>query len=74
MALEYPEHGWSLRRALAYAEQLGCTVWHPRRTGDVCVRHRSQTRSVRHNSRRTDSSRRLIVFLRAVADWLRGSR
>lgn len=69
----YPENGWALRKALSFASDIGCRVWQPRRTGDVCVFHQSQACSVRHNNRRKDASRQLITYLRSTMRSIEGS-
>ncbi len=52
--------------AVRVAERFGCVVLQPRRTGEFVFSHPLMTKKVRINSRRKDSPRQLVVWLRTL--------
>jgi hypothetical protein len=58
--------GLSLRQALKAARRLGCSVYKPRKTGEVVVRHDDLTTRVRINCRRKDAPKQLVSYLRGL--------
>jgi len=59
-------HGMNLRDARRAAQQLGCLITHPRRTGEEIYRHSSAASSIRVNSRRKDAPRKLTAWLLSI--------
>ena len=61
------EHGCNLLQALRYAQDRGCTLSLPRRTGELLVSHPAVLgQRVRINRRRKDAPRALTRFLRRL--------
>ncbi len=58
--------GANLRRALAVAQSLGCTIRQPHATGDLVVSHPRLTRSVRVSRGRKDSPRGLTSLINRI--------
>jgi hypothetical protein len=57
-------HVCNLRPALIYARSRGCTIWQPRRTGELVVSHSACPRErIRLSARRKDAPRALTAFL-----------
>jgi hypothetical protein len=59
--------GIDLRKAFEIAKILGCQLEHLRRTGETRVSHSQMSTSCRVDSRRKDSPRHLVVWLRSLA-------
>ena len=58
--------GMSLRDALAVAREIGCTVSHPRRTGEVRIEKDGKRLNV--NNRKKDAPRVLVWMLRDLME------
>jgi len=63
--------GMNLRAFEETARMLGCMIYTPRRTGEVCIAHSAMATKLRLNGRRKDTERRAAVWLRTLVVTLK---